>query len=183
MTRTNEITYAKIKEKGARPGCVLDNIVPLFDIGIADAIMKTHDHISKCIKEIEESRGKRIKHFYIGKSSIRKKKNCKFNILRPTTWRIDGLSSRYSDHRKKRYGRNGLIVLTALTEESIPKRGKTEFMIQQEEYALKLEKCLIEKFKDKGDRRLVNETTDPGSTVKTKSAAHVVYMAFALDGA
>lgn len=74
-------------------------------------------------------------------------------------------------------------MLTALTDESIPQCWKTEKTIMnQEEYALTLEKRLIQEYKDKDDKRLFNSTVEPGITDKGKSVAYVVYMAFTLDG-
>lgn len=75
-------------------------------------------------------------------------------------------------------------MLAVVTEESIPESyNKSDQVItHQEEYALTLEKRLIQKFKrELHDIRLCNEGTDPGKTDNEASIAYVIYMAFELN--
>ena len=140
--------------------------------------------IKKLMEAIKTLSGREIADFYIGKSNIRKRKHHTFNPDNPRTWKIGGIPGRFRDHVKKSYGKNGLIVVAVTTRDSIPKDCvKKGYITHQEEYALKLEKRLIEKYKeDNGTPRIANKGTDPGHTDEGSSVAYVVYMAFTLKG-
>ena len=58
---------------------------------------------------------KKIAKIYIGKTFIRQRKNTRggyitFDPLDHNTWRNNGISSRWCEHRKKKYGKDGLVV-------------------------------------------------------------------------
>lgn len=133
-----------------------------------------------CIVEIS-SRREPIKQFYIGKTAITKKKDSVFSINDSSTWTSDGVRSRYNDHKVVGHGSDGLIVLAVLTEKSIPEHWKAEkFITDHEEYALILEKRLIEEWME--DSRLANATKNPGKTSDKTHEAYAVYMAFSFNG-
>ena len=177
-------TLTKLCKPGAPPGYVLDTGITIRNISIADAIEDVVDNIEERMEKIEALSGRKIGKFYIGKSHIHKRKRRTFNPDNPNTWKIGcGIASRYSDHVKTSYGKNGLLVVAVTTKNSIPKDCFDKgYITHQEEYALTLEKRLIQKYIKDDDDRLANTGTDPGHTDGGSSVAYVVYMAFTLKG-
>ena len=41
----------------------------------------------------------------------------KLNPLNPSNWRKEGISSRWNDHRKEEYGKDGMIVIAVITSD------------------------------------------------------------------
>jgi hypothetical protein len=84
-------------------------------------------HIKKCIRSIEIGRGREVEKFYIGKTLTHGRKKVKFDPMASRTWRLsDGISNRFKYHRGKDYGRDGLVVLTMVTQKrSLQKYIKT----------------------------------------------------------
>ena len=79
----------------------------------------------------------------------------------PYTWKKNGISSRWGCHKKKEYGRDGLVVLAAVTKDAVPQQCRGE--VHQEQYALALEQMLLHHYKlDIGDQRLHNDTFTSG---------------------
>ena len=177
------LTLKNLCKPGAAPGYVLDTGITIRNISIADAIKKVVKNIKERMEKIEALSGREIGKFYIGKSHIHTRKRRTFNPDNPNTWAIGcGIPGRYRDHMKTSYGKNGLIVVAVTTKHSIPKDCIDKgYITHQEEYALTLEKRLIQKY-IKDDDRLANTGTDPGHTDGGKSVAYVVYMAFTLEG-
>ena len=178
-------TLGELCKPGAAPGYVLDTGITIQKCSIVDATKHVVDNIKEHMETIETLSKRKIKEFYIGKSNIHKKKHHTFNPDNPCTWKRGGIPGRYGDHVMESYGRNGLIVVAVTTKDSIPddciEKG---YITHQEEYALTLEKRLIQKYKkDNDDRpRIANKGTDPGHTDGGSSVAYVVYMAFTLEG-
>ena len=172
--------------EGAEPGYVLDKAVIIEKKSIKEASGIVQERIEECFKRIGEGWGRPIDKIYIGKSFISTRKEETFDPSKPATWKLDGIDGRYQDHIKKDYGRNGLIVVAVVTEESIPRQCKEdECITHQEEYALMLEKRLIERFQKDPTAlqgaKLVNDPHyTPGKMGKKKSVAYVVYMAFTI---
>ena len=158
-----------------------DNVIKHQDIN--DAADETAKAIDKRMREIENKTGRKIGRFYIGKSYIRKRDDrTRFDEHNPNTWRADGVSERHRNHCKLGYGKNGLVVVAVITKESITEDCKEcKYITHQEEYALTLERRLIQMYKLKTDKRLANKGIDSGKTDQHRSVGYVVYIAFELE--
>ena len=180
IIRMNERSFADLCEKDCRPGYVLESGVLVENLTIKEAVEQVRNKFRQCIKDLEAGRKKKVKYFYFGKTYVRQKGPQFFPHV-PSSWMVDGICSRYNFHSKKRYGKSGLIVLAVITKDSILEECVQKwYIIDREEYALNLEKRLIQFYG--GDSRLKNKSTQPGSKDKRGSPAYVVYMAFAMDG-
>ena len=144
------------------------------------------------IEHIECQSGKRISKFYIGKTYTqghRGKKTPSFDKNKASTWRKDGIRSRWGTHRNGYYGKSGMVVLTVITRDRVPK-GAIKAFKHQQQYALALEQQLIMHYAlTKGDGRLANETINPGKmkadeeggSEVTGAIGYPIYMAYALE--
>lgn len=187
MSHQHKTCFEDICKPGAKSGYVLDYAVPLTDETISDAVGIVCKKNEDIMKKIVNGRETSIDQFYIGKTYIRKKKGRKFDPNKPDTWLMDdGIDKRYISHLtddqgRDGHGKGGLVVLAVITEESIPEDCVTKgYIIHPEEYALTLEKRLIQKYM-KEHTGLANKTTNPGKTDKRGSNGYVVYMAFRLE--
>ena len=131
-----------------------------------------------------------IKYYYIGKTYIRQKKKRgsgfqDFNHMKEDTWKKKGISSRYKSHSTKDYGRDGLVVLAAITREALP-RDHLKY-ITQEDYALILEQRLTHHLLiNERDDRVCNATFGEGrrqgkpqdDSDEKRAYAYAIYMAF-----
>ena len=149
-------------------------------------ILRLAKHIADCIKAIEVGKGRKVQQFYVGKTHTHKKKRLrgKFNRMMSSTWRLsDGVSKRFRKHRENGYGRDGLVVLTVVTRDTIPPcvvRNKAT--VKQELYALALESRLIQHFLiEKDDPRIVNKSFDLGGKDGNESIGYPLYMAYKLE--
>lgn len=109
-------------------------------------VKKTEDIFS----ELEIQKDALVKKFYIGKTFVQSKKKRKINPMNPTTWRKGGISSRWGDHRKEDYGKDGMVVIAVITRDQVPHREidderikKTEPVASQELHTLALEQRLL----------------------------------------
>lgn len=163
-----------------KQGYVLDTGVTIEDKTITEATMGVSKIIDQLFCEFEGKSKSEVTKFYIGKSHIRTRRRVVFHPNNSNTWKLDhGINARYSDHVKTPYGENGLLVVAVVTIDSIPADCKDNgYITHQEEYALTLEKRLIQKFKYERGERLANKGTDPGKTDEVKSIGYVVYVAF-----
>ena len=122
----------------------------------AKLINKKFDAI---IRELEIERGCEVKILHIGKACIKKriKKGGEYQPLDrmdPSTWIRSAIASRWRRHRSK--GRDGMIVLTAITRETTPNG------INQQEYALELQEKLIEIYKTDNKSKLLGAENPDG---------------------
>ena len=179
--RVMERSFADLCKKDCKPGYVLESRVTVeSSTTIKEAFEQVGIQVCQCIKDLEAGREKKVKHIYFGKTYIRQKQDSRFSPDVPSSWMVKGICSRYIFHSKQPYGKGGLMVLAVITRDSIPENYVQSWCIMEpEEYALKLEKRLIQYYRDP---RLYNTTTEPGSTDGGISPAYVVYMAFAMDG-
>lgn len=110
--------------------------------------------------------GSAIQYYYIGKTYIHRRKKRgggyqKFNHMKDHTWRKEGISSRYKSHSTKYYGRDGLVVLAAITRDTLPRDHLPR--ITQEDYALILEQRLTHHLLiNERDDRVYNATFNEG---------------------
>ena len=104
-----------------------------------------------------------------------------FDPMNPNTWKKNGISSRWGTHRTEEYGKDGMIVLTAITKEAVLHRHQGS-LLHQEQYTLALEQILQHHYKlKKNDPRFANNTFTSGGTDGSKSIAYAVYIAFSLS--
>lgn len=116
-----------------------------------------------------------VEKFTIGKTYVRQRKSMKFNHLNPNTWRLDGVTSRWSSYQEKDY--DGLFVLCVVPKTVIP---PNPMKLNQDEYTVALEQRLIQVFCfSENDHRLGNLSFDTGCRVKNPVAG-LVYVAFKL---
>ena len=170
--------------RGESPYYVCDRVC-LVELTHRDTLetaeKKLVEKIENLFLEIQIQKDVRINKFYIGKTFVQKKAKTKIlNPLNPNTWRKEGISSRWSDHKANDYGKDGMIVIAVITKEQVPptKEGKPA-VVHQELYTLALEQRLLHYYKiTKGDVRLVNKTFTCGNTDKKASAGHALYVAF-----
>ena len=134
--------------------------------------------------------GSEIQYYYIGKTYIHRRKKRgggfqKFNHMEEHTWRKNGISSRYKYHSKRYYGRDGLVVLAAITRDTLPRDHLPR--ITQEDYALILEQRLIHHLLiNERDDRVCNATFSEGRRQRKpqddydekRAYAYAIYMAF-----
>ena len=100
-------------------------------------------------------------------------KYAKLNPLIPGNWRKEGISSRWNDHRKEEYGKNGMIVIAVITRDQVPEGAASK--VKQELYTLALEQRLLHYYQiTKGDERLHNDTFTSGGTDKKRSAVYAL---------
>ena len=97
------------------------------------------------------------------------------------TWKVGGISDRWNEHKSKDYyGKDGMVVLAAVTEEAIPPQGQDH--IKKEDYAFAIEQRLLHHFLiATADQRVVNQGFCTGGTDKNRSAAYAIYMTFAFE--
>ena len=143
-------------------------------------------HVKKCIRSIEIGRGRKVKQFYIGKTLTHRRKKVPFDHMASRTWRLsDGISKRFKEHRtcKEGYGRDGLVVLTVVTQKTIPPNiHRKKDVVKQELYAFALENRLIQHFLIKrDDPRIANKSLHSGGNDRNKSIGYPLYMAFRLE--
>ena len=143
--------------------------------------------VDEIFRDLELQTERKVKKYYIGKTFIKqrrrpnnRKKFVKFDPMDPYTWKKNGISNRWRCHKNLEYGRNGLVVLTAVTKDAVPQQCRSE--VHQEQYALALEQMLLHHYKlDIGDQRLHNDTFTSGGPDGGKSIAYAVYVAFTLE--
>ena len=155
---------------------------------IRTAVEKLCWWLDTTVEYIECQSGKRISKFYIGKTYMHGCKGMKFDKDKPSTWLKKGIISRWGTHKNKDYGRSGMVVLTVITRDRVPK-GVVEAFKHQQQYALALEQQLIMHYAfAKRDHRLANETinigkkkADKGENEVTGAVGYPLYIAYALE--
>ena len=146
-----------------------------------DIKQKLIAQLEDTVRELELQSERTIAKIYIGKTYIllRKKPGggyLKFDPLKHHTWKKNGISSRWQDHKKQDYGRDGLVVLGAITRETMPERCS---QVHQEHFALAMEQQLLHHYRlSHYDPRVVNETFSTEATTTKGCYAYAVYMAF-----
>ena len=143
--------------------------------------------VDEIFQNLELQTERKVNNFYIGKTFIEQRRRpnnrekfVKFDPMDPYTWKKNGISSRWGCHKKMEYGRDGLIVLTAVTKDVVPQKCRSK--INHEQYALALQQMLLHYYKLKiGDQRLYNETFNSTGLDGRKSIAYAIYVAFTLE--
>ena len=157
----------------------------LVDITQLDTLEKAEDklveNIENIFQDLQTQTEKKITKFYIGKTFVQaNQKYPKLYPLNPGSWRKEGISSRWKDHRKEEYGKDGMIVIAVIARDQVPTTVASK--VKQELYTLALEQRLLHYYQiTKGDERLHNDTFTSGGTDKKGSAGYALYVAFSLS--
>ena len=152
---------------------------------LEDAEQILYTQLIDTVEELEmadpECRRK-IGKIYIGKTYVaRLKRQRRFQPFDPndySTWKKVGISSRWHDHKHEDYGRDGLVVLGAVSRKTMPKRIRRR--VHQEDFALALEQRLLHRciLSRHNDDRVVNKTFTAGRSSNHGYIAYAIYMAF-----
>ena len=131
--------------------------------------------LESTIRELELQSDRTIAQIYIGKTYIPRKNKrgggfMRLDPLNHNTWKKEGISGRWGDHKKQDYGRDGMVVLCAITRDTVPGRE-----MHQEDFTLDMEQYLIGHYWD--DPRLANRTYNTGQR-SSRYYAYALYMAF-----
>ncbi len=175
--------------RGDQSYYVCDKECLVHDISNEDTLQEVEDKLVKKIDEnfqmIQISRDAQINKFYIGKTFVQIASINGHRTLNPTepkTWKRKGISSRWGDHKKEEYGKDGMVVIAVITKDEVPLHQNGDRVIGQEHYTLALEQRLLHYYKiTRRDTRLDNETFTSGGTDKKGSAAYALYVAFSLE--
>ena len=180
MPKSGGTTFGALCRGTVDPNYACDSVINLRE---GKSLEKAKDALIELVEEnlstLKEEKGRNVKEFYIGKTYVQKHKRRSFDPMDPGTWRKDGISNRWRFHKKKSYGKDGLVVLAVVDREAVPSkcRGK----IHQELYALALEQQLLHHFMiEDPDDRIANETFSTGRTEKKSSIGHAIYMTYTL---
>ena len=167
--------------------CDASCLVGLEGIDVIAAKDELLTQLTNIFKEIEVQTDCKVKKFYIGKAIVKKRKSrggprsfVPFNPMDPLTWKKSGISSRWCAHRDKEYGKDGLVVLGAVTRDSVPKvcHGR----VNQEQYAIALQQMILHHLMlIVGDDRLENESFLVSGADGGKSVAYAIYVTFTLE--
>lgn len=167
--------------------CDASCLVGLEGIDVIAAKDELLTQLTNIFEEIELQTDCKVKKFYIGKAIVKKRKSrggprsfVPFNPMDPLTWKKSGISSRWCAHRDKEYGKDGLVVLGAVTRDSVPKvcHGR----VNQEQYAIALQQMILHQLMlREGDDRLENESFLVGGADGGKSVAYAIYVTFTLE--
>ena len=120
---------------------------------------------------------------YIGKSNINYMKRIKFEASDASTWGQGDISGRQGTHFEN-YHTKLFKVVAVVTMDSIPRLQKRDGTFKNaEEYALLLEKRLIESFMQMKMLKLLNKSTESGNKVDhpEEKAGFVVYVVARTD--
>ena len=139
------------------------------------SLSKLVDHIESIIEANEKYHDRKCEGFYIGKSTIRKRRGEDFDPNDQDTWDTKLIEKRWTS--RKNDGYEGMAVLTVVTEEMLP---IDESQGLAEQYTLDLKKDLIKHFRDEKDERLKNKSTAPGSSSRD-GVAYVLYLAMEFE--
>ena len=179
-------------------GCTFDDILRgtksyacdyMADITISDTVNKAQDiliqHVHNILDSIQIATDRTVDKYYIGKTFVTRRRKrsghgfMTFKHMDSNTWRKNGISSRWTTHKKEDYGRDGMVVLATVPKAAIPKHIKS---VHQEQYTLALEQKLLHHFLlTEADPRITNNTFGTGSIGKKASVAYALYLAFRLS--
>ena len=140
------------------------------------SVSKLAVRIESIIEDNEEYHYRKCEEFYIGKSTVHKKKKKHFNPDKPSTWRLTWINQRWDARRERGY--QAMAVLTVVTKDTLPHLESRRPAQWKQQYTIALEQGLITHFMFvEDDKRLANETTEPGNLEKSDAIAYVLYLA------
>ena len=176
-----QIDVKAIKQKLIKQ---LQSTVNNLELEVEAIKEKLVKQLESTISDLELQSDRTIAKIYIGKTYIHRRKRpgggyLTFDPLNSYTWRKKGISSRWQDHKKEDYGRDGLVVLGAITRETMPERCRESGQIDQEDFALAMEQKLLHHYLlSHPDPRVVNDSFSTGRATEDRCYAYAVYMAF-----
>ena len=139
-------------------------------------------HCEQTLSRIESESLSTIEKFYIGKAFIKQRRKpggrgfIKFDHMDTNTWKKNGIGSRWATHKKEEYGRDGLIVLTAISRDCVLQTNPHK-KLHQEHFTLALEQTLIHHYRFKpNETRLENNSFNTGGVGSNKTKAYCVYV-------
>ena len=144
------------------------------------------EKLEDTVRALETGSGRKIVNIYIGKTFIKQRVRQDgmgyqiFNPLNPLSWSMQGINSYWEDHKRKEHGRDGLVVLGAITRETMPERCRDR--VHQEDFALAMEQKLLHHYLlSHPDPRVVNKTFFT-KYMKRSQYAYGLYMTFRYEG-
>ena len=184
MTNDHKCSFNELS-RGDKTGYAMDNIVAITNMTISEAKTALLQHMDSCIKTIETQRKpKKVTYTYIGMAQVRRRGDFMYKLfdkMRCSTWSQAGINRHFMNHNDEYYCKDGLVVLTAITRDAIPADCmESLYMTHQEEYALCLEKRLLQHLIEAKDERLSNDTVFTSELEKTTSVAYAIYMTFSV---
>ena len=148
-----------------------------------DVVSRLARQIDDATSAIERGTGREIRKLYIGKTNVRSWRGRDFDRMDPDTFSKEGISGRRSYHKKKDYGRDGMVVLGVITRKIAASLGfrddhhsARKWIFKQERCALKIEEQLQSCFSY--DRRFSHKTYHQGKTSKREAIGYVIYLCF-----
>ena len=109
---------------------------------IESAVVRLYKKLEEIIKEIETRRGCQVVGYAFGRATINKVKRggsyYTFDIMDPKTWDKSELELHWESMRRSECSRDGLIVITVITETEVPMNYSSH-----KDYVVKLEEELI----------------------------------------
>ena len=145
------------------------------------------EQLEQTVQDLETQSDRTIAKIYIGKTYMQRKRKPggfrKFDPDDHKTWKKNGISSRWGDHKWKDYGRDGLVVLGAITRQTVIDTCGGQCRVHQEDFTLAMEQKLLHHYLlSHPDPRVpvVNKTFATGKTTR-RSIAYAVYMAFSYE--
>lgn len=133
---------------------------------------KLRKQFDSTVLRLEQHSRRKIRQLYIGTTYIDKKVfKLKLNPLMHSTWKKEGIGSRWTKHQKKG---NGMVVLGAVTKETLIRYPHLEL----NQFALAIEQELIHHYKiHRKDSRFTNKFNS-GRTPSKNRDGYVIYMTF-----
>lgn len=134
-------------------------------------------HLNGIFRELK-IQGKTVQKFYIGKTfaPTSKRDGVAYNNMDPSTFTKKGIRSRWLTTYKG-MGYDGLIVLTVVTKNLLLPKERRQKYKDQQDYALMLERRLIEYYRYNNDPRIENPTLKEGGKSSVVHAGYPVYVA------
>ena len=126
------------------------------------------------INALEIGQDRKIAKFYIGKAYVLQKQTktgfMDFDPLNPDTWRKDDISISWNVHKKEHHGGDGMVVLCAITSDTVPLKAT-----DQETFTLDMKERILHRYRN--DPRL--KSTKARSGKRASHHAYAIYMTFA----
>ena len=145
------------------------------------------EKLADTVRALEKGSDRKIAKIYIGKTFIKQRIRQEgqgyqiFNPLDPYSWNIHGISCRWGAHRNEGYGRDGLVVLGAITKETMPESCRDQ--VHHEDFALAMEQKLLHHYVlSHPDPRVVNRSFETRHVLQRSQYAYALYMAFRYEG-
>ena len=139
---------------------------------MATAEKKLVEKIDELFLEMQNKRSVEIKKIYISKAFVTKKVYPPMlDVHNPSTWNLEGITSRWRSHKTGVNREDGMIVIAVIRQ--VPSDAGDA---NKEKCALALENRLLQQYES--NPRLDNDTRKPGKGDQNKSDGYALYVAF-----